>query len=171
MEGLAGKISSSLHESNFACYNCMNGITSTAHECNFTSYNCISNITICGRTIQKDYHTALYGWRVQHGHGNRILICGLRHRVPTLPGKFWKVLDFFCKISRPWKFLENGFGPGNFSGKSLNFFLGYDAGGRHSGVGVGADAEICACAHLYRVTELLSYSQYSVTHSLHISTT
>ena len=28
-----------------------------------------------------------------------------------------------------------------------------------NGVGVGADAEICACAHLYRVTELLRYSQ------------
>ena len=27
MEGLAGKITSSLHESNFACYNCINGIT------------------------------------------------------------------------------------------------------------------------------------------------
>ena len=26
MEGLAGKITSSLHESNFACYNCINGI-------------------------------------------------------------------------------------------------------------------------------------------------
>jgi len=51
-------------------------------------------------------------------------------------------------------------------GKSWNFLPGYDAGGRHSGVGVGADAEICACVHLYRVTELLSYSQYSVTHSL-----
>jgi len=41
---------------------------------------------------------------------------------------------FFCKISRPWKVLENGFGPG----KSWNFLLGYDAGGRHNGVGVGA---------------------------------
>ena len=46
----------------------------------------------------------------------------------------WKVLDFFCKISRPWKVLENGFGPG----KSWNFLLGYDVGGRHNGVGVGA---------------------------------
>ena len=44
MEGLAGKISSSLHEYNFACYNCINGITSTADEYNFTSYNCISNV-------------------------------------------------------------------------------------------------------------------------------
>ena len=55
MEGLAGKITSSLHESNFACYNCINGITSTADEYNFTSYNCISNITICGRTVEEDY--------------------------------------------------------------------------------------------------------------------
>ena len=28
--------------------------------------------------------------------------------------------------------------PGNFSGRSWNFLLGYDAGGRHNGVGVGA---------------------------------
>ena len=55
MEGLAGKITSSLHESNFACYNCINGITSTAVEYNFTSYNCISNITIYGRTVEEDY--------------------------------------------------------------------------------------------------------------------
>ena len=40
MEGLAGKITSSLHESNFACYNWINGITSNADEYNFTSYNC-----------------------------------------------------------------------------------------------------------------------------------
>ena len=53
MEGLAGKITSSLHESNFACYNCINGITSTADEYNFTSYYCISNITVCGRTVAK----------------------------------------------------------------------------------------------------------------------
>ena len=46
---------SSLHESNFACYNCINGITSTADEYNFTSYNCIINITICGRTVEEDY--------------------------------------------------------------------------------------------------------------------
>ena len=46
---------SSLHESNFACYNCINGITSTADEYNFTSYNCISNITICERTVEEDY--------------------------------------------------------------------------------------------------------------------
>jgi len=32
MEGLTGKITSSLHESNFACFNCINGITSTADE-------------------------------------------------------------------------------------------------------------------------------------------
>ena len=55
MEGLAGKITSSLHESNFACYNCINGITSAADEYNFTSYNCTSNITICGRTVEEDY--------------------------------------------------------------------------------------------------------------------
>ena len=58
MEGLAGKKTSSLHESNFACYNCINGITSTADEYNFTSYNCISNITICRRTVEEDYS----GW-------------------------------------------------------------------------------------------------------------
>jgi len=55
MEGLAGKITSSLYESNFVCYDCINGITSTADEYNFTSYNCISNITICGRTVEEDY--------------------------------------------------------------------------------------------------------------------
>ena len=54
MAGLAGRITSSLHESNFGCYNCINGITSTADEYNFTSYNCISNITICGRTVEED---------------------------------------------------------------------------------------------------------------------
>ena len=59
MEGLAGKITISLHESNFACYNCINGITSTADEYNFTSYNCISNITICGRTVEEDYPLVL----------------------------------------------------------------------------------------------------------------
>ena len=37
--------------------------------------------------------------------------------------------------------------------KSWNFLLGYDAGGRHNGVGTGA--EICVCGHLYRVTEYL----------------
>ena len=47
-------------------------------------------------------------------------------RVPTLPGKSW----IFCKISRRWKVLENGFGPG----KSWNF-LGYDVGGGHSDAG------------------------------------
>ena len=54
MEGLAGNITSSLHESNFAFYNCINGITSAADEYNFKSYNCISNITICGRTVEED---------------------------------------------------------------------------------------------------------------------
>ena len=57
----------------------------------------------------------------------------------------WKVLEspgfFFCKISRPWKVLEILVeGPG----KSWNFLLGYDTGGRHNCVGVVADAEICA---------------------------
>ena len=47
----------SLHESNFACYICINGITGTADEYNFTSYNCISKITICGRTVEEDYPT------------------------------------------------------------------------------------------------------------------
>ena len=60
MERLAVKITSSLHESNFACYDCINGITSTADEYNFTSYNCISNITICGRTVEEDYPTRYY---------------------------------------------------------------------------------------------------------------
>ena len=55
MEVLADKITNSLHESNFACYNCINGITSTADEYNFTSYNCIINTTICGRTVEEDY--------------------------------------------------------------------------------------------------------------------
>jgi len=59
-KGLAGKITSSLHESNFACYNCINGITSTAHEYNFTSYNCISNITNCGRTVEEDYPLVVF---------------------------------------------------------------------------------------------------------------
>jgi len=30
-------------------------------------------------------------------------------RVPTPPGKTWKVLDFSPKISSPWKVLENEF--------------------------------------------------------------
>ena len=55
VEWLARKITSSLHESNFACYSCINGITSTADEYSFTSYNCISNITICGSTAEEDY--------------------------------------------------------------------------------------------------------------------
>ena len=59
MEWLAGKITSSLHESNFACYNCINGITSTADEYSSTSYNCISNITICRRTVEEDYPSAV----------------------------------------------------------------------------------------------------------------
>ena len=50
-----GEITSSLHKSNLACYNCINGITSTADEYNFTSYNCISNIIICGRSVEEDY--------------------------------------------------------------------------------------------------------------------
>jgi len=33
-------------------------------------------------------------------------------RVPTPPGKSWKVLDFFLQNSRTWKVLENQFGPG-----------------------------------------------------------
>ena len=65
MEGLAGKIISSLHESNFVCYNCTNGITSTADEYNFMSYNCISNITICGRTVEEDYPKTV-AHKVQH---------------------------------------------------------------------------------------------------------
>jgi len=35
-----------------------------------------------------------------------------KNRVPTSPEKSWKVLGFSPKISRPWKVLENGFGPG-----------------------------------------------------------
>jgi len=61
MKGLAGKITSSLHESNFASYNCTNGTTSTADEYNFTSYNYISNITICGTTVEEDYPTFAIG--------------------------------------------------------------------------------------------------------------
>ena len=34
-------------------------------------------------------------------------------RVPTPPGKSLKVLEFFFKISRTCKVLENAFGPGN----------------------------------------------------------
>ena len=60
-----------------------------------------------------------------------------------------------------WK---NVFGALEGPGKSWNFLLAYDTGGRQNGVGVGADAEICACAHLYRVTELLSVLSYSLTH-------
>jgi len=33
-------------------------------------------------------------------------------RVPTPPGKSWKVLDFFIENSRTWKVLEMHFGPG-----------------------------------------------------------
>jgi len=50
MDGLAGKITSSLHESHFACYKLQ-----SADEYSFTSYNCISNITISGRTVEEDY--------------------------------------------------------------------------------------------------------------------
>ena len=66
----------------------------------------------------------------------------------------WKVLDFFVKFRGPgksWKMdlvLES---PGNISVRSwkvMEFLLGYDAGGRHNGVGVGADADICTCTHL-----------------------
>ena len=39
------------------------------------------------------------------------------HRVPTPPGKSWKVLEFFLENSRTWKVLENHFfvleSPGN----------------------------------------------------------
>jgi len=78
----------------------------------------------------------------------------------------WKVLDFFGKISRPWKVLENGIGPGNFSWKSWNFLLGYDVGGGHNGV--GADAKICVSAMHTSLarnwsTRLLSVLSYSLT--------
>ena len=33
-------------------------------------------------------------------------------QVPSPPGKYWKVLDFFPKNSRTWKVLENHIGPG-----------------------------------------------------------
>jgi len=49
------------------------------------------------------------------------------------PGKSWISI---CKISRPWKVLENGFGPG----KSWNF-IGYGVGSRHCDA--GADAKVC----------------------------
>ena len=32
------------------------------------------------------------------------------HRVPVPSGKSW---NFFCKIYRPWKVLENDYGRGN----------------------------------------------------------
>jgi len=64
MEGLAGKITSSLYESKFVCYNCKNAITGTADEYNFTSYSCISNITICGRIVEEDY--PLFIWTICH---------------------------------------------------------------------------------------------------------
>ena len=61
-----------------------------------------------------------------------------------LPG-FPRLLEspgfFFVKFPGPgksWKMdlvLES---TGNFSGKSWNFLLGYNAGGKHNGVGVGA---------------------------------
>jgi len=49
----------------------------------------------------------------------------LHCRVPTLPGKSW---ISFCKISKPWKVLENGFGPGNF--------IGYDVEGGQNDAGL-----------------------------------
>jgi len=55
-------------------------------------------------------------------------------RVPTLPGKS---CISFCKISRPWKIVENGVGPGNFSERSWNF-LSYDVGGGHNDAGADA---------------------------------
>ena len=48
MEWLAGKITSSLHESNFACY------------------NCTSNITICGRTVEEGYPRVRLRWKPPH---------------------------------------------------------------------------------------------------------
>ena len=55
-------------------------------------------------------------------------------RFPTPPGKS---RISFCKISRPWRVLENVVkGPG----KSCNF-LGYNVGGGHNDA--GADARIC----------------------------
>ena len=63
----------------------------------------------------------------------------------------WKVLKIpgilFVKFAGPGKSWKMGLvleSPGNFSWKSWNFLLGYDAGGGHNGV--GADAKICACA-------------------------
>jgi len=41
-----------------------------------------------------------------------LISLNLFYRVPTPPGKSWKVLDFFLEISRTWKVLENYFGPG-----------------------------------------------------------
>jgi len=52
----------------------------------------------------------------------------------------WKVLDLLGKIYRPWRVLENGFGPG----KSWNF-LGYDVGGGHNNADV--EGKNC-CDHL-----------------------
>ena len=39
-------------------------------------------------------------------------VLGILPRVPTPPGKFWKVLEFYWKIFRTWKILENNLGTG-----------------------------------------------------------
>jgi len=38
-------------------------------------------------------------------------ICSTADRVPTPPWKVLKSTGFFSQISRPWKVLENDFGP------------------------------------------------------------
>ena len=81
------------------------------------------------------------------------------YRVPTPAGKSW---IFFGKISRPWKVLENGFGPG----KSWNFLLGYDVVGRQwcrcrcrcyfsvtvINIYLNIDAVIIRCIYIYVVS-------------------
>jgi len=48
------------------------------------------------------------------------------------PGKSWIFLQNFQALESPGKWIW-----------SWNFLLGYEAGDRHNGIGVGADAEIC----------------------------
>jgi len=75
------------------------------------------------------------------------------YRVPTLPGKSWKVLDFSPKISRPLKVLENEFGPGkSWKWKfevleSAGIYLWFKLYNRHSA--------------LYRTACVSKYTKYS----------
>jgi len=64
---------------------------------------------------------------------------------------------FFCKFSRPWKVLENGFGPGNFGARVCQVnFLGYDVGGRQNDAGAQR-----SCVNLsHTSSSLLSLSSH-----------